>query len=265
MLAHALSDWGPGPRSPHLPAGDVHVWRIALDPEHSAEPYSSLLSPEERERALRLRSAADRTAFVIAHGAMRTILAAYTQSTAVQVAFEQGPFGKPVLASAVNRARLEFNLAHSGDVALLAIARERAVGVDIARWDAGVDHSAVAERSFSPLERETLRSLADAPDVFIEAFYSAWTRKEAYLKATGRGLTGGLEHFDVSFAPGEPPALIADRTDSQAHSRWTMVSLAVSASYSAALAVARPVGTIVLFDAPAPLTAASLHAPHASA
>jgi 4'-phosphopantetheinyl transferase len=249
-----------------LSTGDVHVWRVALD-EERAPPCWNVLSADEQARALRFRFEHDRAAFVMAHGALRTILAAYTGSNAAELQFVLGPFGKPAIDAAAHDARLEFNLSHSGGFALIAIANDRAVGIDIMKWDPNVDHAAVAERSFSPLERETLRALArtasnSAP--ITEAFYSAWSRKEAYLKALGVGLTRSPDTFDVSIAPSEPAALVADHQDRDASERWAMVSIDAAAGYSAALVVARPVGDITVFDAPTSLASASFHAPQAS-
>lgn len=244
-----LVGWRPPPRAPRLAEGDVHVWRMTLGPAVGAEPCWAVLSPDERARALSFAHDAHRAAYVRAHGVMRMILAVYAESTPEELSFQHGPFGKPSLASDANDGRLEFNLSHSGDHALLAVARDRAVGIDIVRWDAAADHAGIAERFFSPLERQTLLSRAGTPEQTRDAFYSTWTRKEAYVKATGVGLSRGLDHFDVSVAREAPPFPIADRLAVDAPSRWTMVDLDAGDGYSAALVVANPVGDVVLFDA----------------
>lgn len=235
-----------------LPAGAVHVWRISIDPGLPAGSCWNLLSPTEQNRALRFRHPARQAAYVLAHGAMRRILGGYEQQHPIELRFTIGQFGKPALSQTGARNRLEFSLSHSGDLAVLAVARDRAVGVDVVQWDAATDCAALAERFFSPGERDSLRMLAGAPDTYVEGFFSAWSRKEAYLKATGYGLAGGLDHFDVSLAPGEPAALTADREDPDAPSKWAMVSLAPGAGYSAALVMATPAAEISLFDAPPP-------------
>jgi 4'-phosphopantetheinyl transferase len=266
-----LGDWRSAPDRPHLTVGAADVWRISIEAGDSPGSYWRVLSPAEQARALRLQRASDRAAYVLAHGATRNILAAYAQMPASELRFETGEFGKPALAPVGPGPRLEFNLSHSGRLALLAVALDRAVGIDIARWEPHVDHAGIAERYFSPAEREALRALAGAPEPVVKGFFSAWSRKEAYLKATGHGVSRGLEHFDVSLAPGEPAALIADRLDESAPSRWTMVGLEAGVGYSATLVVASPIGEIRLFDAPegAPARAAgapsaSRHAAHAS-
>ncbi|HLA64184.1 MAG TPA: 4'-phosphopantetheinyl transferase superfamily protein [Rhodothermales bacterium] len=243
---------------PRLADGDVHVWRIATGP-HLAAPDAALLSVDEQAHAGTLRHDADRRAYLLAHAAMRAVLSSYVPCTPRELAFRLGPFGKPVLVSAGSPPPLQFNLAHAGRFALLAVARARAVGIDVSRIDPAVNHAVIAEGSFSPREREWLKAVP--PEEKRPAFHAAWSRKEAYVKATGYGLTRGLDHFDVSFAPGEPPALLADRLDPDAPSRWRLFDLHPGEGYCAALVVEAPVGTITLFDAP---SAASFHAPQAS-
>jgi len=246
--------WRSAPTHQHLADGAVHVWRIPIDAGIDTEPYFSVLSREEQERARKFRDATHEDAYVVAHGTMRMILAAYIQVPASDLTFESSPPGKPSLA---NASQLEFNLAHSGGIALLAVAREKAVGVDVEQWNANIDHETVADRCFSEVERDALRSLRPH-DRRIEGFFAAWSRKEAYLKATGHGVSQGLDHFDVTLTPGEAANLITDRRDSDANKRWMMVSLDVGRGYSAALVAATPVSEILLFDATA--AAASFHA-----
>jgi 4'-phosphopantetheinyl transferase len=258
---NALGHWRPGPQVPSLAIGSVHVWRVSTDPVIAAESHWRVLSPAEQVRARRLRRPADQARFVLAHGALRAVLSAYQRVAPGDLAFETSELGKPALQRRARGGRLEFSLSHSGNLALIAVTRDRAVGVDVEQWNANTELAAVAERYFSPTECEALRALAGAPERLLEGFYSAWTRKEAYLKATGHGVSRGLDHFDVSLAPGEPATLIADRKDHDAPARWTMHALAPGAGYSAALVAATPVSDVVLFDGPAP---ASHHASHAS-
>jgi 4'-phosphopantetheinyl transferase len=248
---NALHGWRPAPAFPQLAAGDAHVWRIPIGPELPVSQCWTLLSADEQAHASKLRHDADRNAYVLAHGAMRMILASYARSAPRDLRFHHGQFGKPALAPSGSSLPLDFSLAHSGELALLAVARDRAVGIDVSGVDPAADIAGVAERFFSPVERQTLRSLRGSPERTVDAFYAAWTRKEAYVKATGHGLARGLDHFDVSFAPGEAPRLLADRLDADAPSRWTIFAVDAGAGYSAALVVAKPVAEVVLFDAPA--------------
>jgi 4'-phosphopantetheinyl transferase len=238
--------WRPRPNPP-LGAHDVHVWRVPLDDDARAESYWSLLSDEERRRAARFVRDLHRRRFIVAHGALRSILAGYVGAEPTALDFVIGAHGKPALREGTGRPPLEFNLSHSDDLALVAIARAHAVGVDLERWSEGVEHLELAERFFSPGERRALRALAHEPDLIEAGFFAAWTRKEAYLKATGHGITRGLHHFDVALAPGEPARLIADRLDDDATARWAMFALDPAPRYSAALVVASPVGEVLQF------------------
>jgi 4'-phosphopantetheinyl transferase len=256
-----LADWRLAPTCPPLRTDAVHVWRIDISQSVDAGPYRAVLAPDEQAKARRFRLPELEAAYVVAHGAMRSIIAAYERVHPDALRFGTTESGKPTLLSSTTSGRLEFSLSHSGDLALLAVTRDRAVGIDIEQWNADLDHFHVAERCFSPAELHALRSLAGNRERVVEGFYSAWSRKEAYLKATGQGVSHGLDHFDVSLGSSEPAALIADRLDSSAPSRWKMFALTAGARYSAALAVAAPVGKVELFDAPGPETR---HATHAS-
>jgi 4'-phosphopantetheinyl transferase len=119
----------------------------------------------------------------------------------------------------------------------------------VERWDADVEHLDLAERFFSPAERDALRALAGDVHAVVSGFFAAWSRKEAYLKATGHGISRGLHHFDVTLAPGAPARLLADRLDSAATTRWVMRGLDVAANYSAAVVASAPVETVVLLSA----------------
>jgi len=245
-VAHT-GDWRPPPHPP-LGAGEVHVWRISLDVE--PDPFQPLLSPDERQRAARFHRDVHRRRFVTAHGALRLILGAYLDAAPDTLSFELGEHGKPSLREPLDRegARVEFNLSHSADLALVAVARDHPVGVDVERW-AEVEHLEVAERFFSRAEREALRTLASVTEQLDAGFFAAWTRKEAYLKATGYGIARGLHHFDVTLAPGVEAALLADRLDETATQRWTVRSIVPAEGYSGAVVATAPLRDLLLFDA----------------
>ncbi len=233
---------------PFLGVQDAHVWRIDLTATHLARTLRPVLSAAECARADRFHRAEHADRFVVAHGVLRCILAGYLHESPAELQFQNGEHGKPSLANAV--ASVEFNLSHSGDIALLAVARGRAVGVDVEQWDDTVEHLAIAERFFSPIERTVLRSLALERGAHVAGgFFAAWSRKEAYLKATGVGIARGLHHFDVSLHPDAPAELLADRLDVDAVTHWSMHALDVGARYSGALVVRAPVGSLQLLDA----------------
>ncbi len=240
----ALGTWRVPPAPPLAPRS-VHVWRIQVDDG----PYDdrwSVLSDDECERARRFHFEIHRRVFVAAHAATRRILAGYAGVAPASLAFSVGEFGKP---SVVNQRGLEFNLSHSGDLALLAVSRSGAVGVDVEQWNPEIEHLHLAEHFFSVAERSALRGLAHAREQVVAGFFAAWSRKEAYIKASGHGITRGLDHFDVSLVPGEPARLIADQLDDRATDRWIMRDLPVGDGYSAALVAAAPVDDVLLFDA----------------
>lgn len=248
------------PRGVH----DVHVWRIALDACVPDAAAWAILSHAERKRALAFRAAADRARYVEAHVALRTILARYVESAPADLAFRAGPHGKPALGSR-EWGRVEFNLAHSGAFALLAVSCHGPVGIDVIRWDDTADHRGVAERYFSASERATLRSLRGSRARFVHAFYTAWCRKEAYLKATGSGLSEGLAHFDVTLHPDDAAAVLRDRRDAAAPARWSVASLPMPAGYSAGIVAVAPLGELRLVDVHWTMNGASFHATDASA
>ena len=234
---------------PPLAAEAVHVWRVPLERPGPLEDAWAVLSEEEQGRARRLVQEHHRRRFVAAHAALRRILAGYTALAPGQLRIATGPHGKPTLAgpAADARPRFEFNLSHSADLALVAVARERPVGVDLERWKRDMNHLELAERFFSPIERASLRALAERHDDLVCGFFAAWSRKEAYLKALGTGVTRGLHHFDVTLAPSEPAQLLADRLDG-AIDRWRMLSFVPATGFSAALVVADPLGEVLLLD-----------------
>lgn len=244
-------DWRPAipDDPPPLVSDAVHLWRVRLDSPAAGERGRDLLSEVERGRARRFFKEHHRRRYLAAHVALRRILAGYTALPARDLRLTLGPHGKPSLAEPVSPSgRLEFNLSHSADLAVIAVAWERPVGVDLERWRHEMDHLALAERFFSRAERASLRALEGRQDEVVHGFFAAWSRKEAYLKARGEGVTRGLHHFDVTLAPGEPARLIADRLDSAA-GRWHMRSFDPAPEYSGAIVVADRLEELVLLDA----------------
>ncbi len=151
------------------------------------------------------------------------------------MAFSYGPRGKPALAQSIEAGALKFNLSHSGELALVAVTQERDIGVDLEEIRLIEDADQIAEKFFSPRENETLRALSGAEK--LEAFFHCWTRKEAYLKATGDGLARPTKSFDVTLAPGEPVRLVNVEGQSLEASRWSLVGLVPARGYVGAVAV----------------------------
>lgn len=211
----------------------VDVWQVVLSAwaprEHDC---LSLLDADERQRYHRFHFPIDRRRFAVAHGVVRLILASYCGLGPRQLRFAPGDSGKPHLIAGA-APMLEFNLSHSGDLILLAVSELSPVGVDVEQWSPDLEFGDLARQCFSPWERDVLGALDRA--IQPEAFFNCWSRKEAYLKATGAGVTGGLDHFDVSLVPGDAPRLIADRRDPTAAVRWSLEALPLGRGYSGAL------------------------------
>lgn len=212
---------------------EVHVWRVSLDQtEEDCLRLERTLAEEETRRAARFRLHAHRSDYVVAHGALRTIIGGYLEVASRELQFSTGTRGKPMLAHP--SGALQFNLAHSGRLALVAVARTRPVGVDIEAIRAETRIMPIAQRHFSPRETAALAELPEAARV--EAFYRCWTRKEAFLKARGEGLLWPLDQFDVSVQPGAPPALLRIRNDPDEAARYSLHDVDAGPGYAAAVA-----------------------------
>jgi 4'-phosphopantetheinyl transferase len=219
-----------------LEGAEVHVWRATLDQSPAAvRELFDVLAPDERQRAGRFHFQSDRDHFVVARGALREILSSYLGVRPGQLSFSCNPYGKPELDASWGVEDLRFNVSHSHGLALYALTRGRPVGVDIEFVRDDLDGLELAERFFSSAEGATLRAVPDGSRA--EAFFNCWTRKEAYIKAVGEGLSHPLKRFTVSLAPGEPAALL--RTDGDPHepARWSLIELFPGRGYVAALAV----------------------------
>jgi 4'-phosphopantetheinyl transferase len=230
-----------------LPADEVHVWTVDLD-SYAPESFTSVLSKDEVERAGRFHFSTDRHHFTVARGLLRKLLAAYLKTTTHELNFKYGPQGKPALLAA---APFNFNLAHSHGCAAYAFSANRELGIDLELVRAEFGGEEVAQRFFSPHEIETLLKV---PAKFAsDAFFNCWTRKEAYIKAIGEGLSMPLNLFDVSLAPGEPAALLRNRRNEDEVSRWSMQSLTAPDGYVAALVVEGNDWKLKTFTLPGPL------------
>lgn len=219
-------------------AGEIHVWTIPLDPPAAeVAALSALLADDERRRAERFRFARHRRRYAVGRGALRTLLGRYLGVGPRDVVFRYGPNEKPYLAPELATAAggFEFNLSNSDELAVVAFATGREVGADVERLRPMPDALAVAERFFSAAER---RVLAAVPEGDRErTFFRCWTRKEAYLKAVGTGITVPLDRFDVTLAAEDPPRILAMEGDPEKAAAWTLAHLEPAAGYLGALAI----------------------------
>jgi 4'-phosphopantetheinyl transferase len=215
-----------------LPAGEVHVWRSCLErPTETVERMRGLLAGDEQGRADRFRFERGRSRYIVGRALLRLLLARYVESAPDELEFEYGAFDKPAL-----RAGPWFNVSHSGPIALYAFSGRGEIGIDVEIDDADVAHQRIAERFFSPAEVSALRSLPAS--VQPRAFLTCWTRKEAFIKARGDGLSLALDSFDVTLVPGAPAALLRTAWCSEEADRWSLQDLSDRrAGYVAAVAI----------------------------
>jgi len=206
---------------------EVHVWRVSLAADAAAlRRLGGLLSDDERRRAERFRFVEHRRRFAAARGLLRRILSRYVAASPQAVAFRMGPHGKPALVHPARGGAVEFNLSHCEDTALLAVARGRRVGIDIERVRPLTDTMRIARRFFHPAEVRALEALP--PGERERAFFTCWTRKEAFLKATGEGVARGLRGFAVWPDPDDPTS---------GPRGWRVQDIEVGEGYAGALAV----------------------------
>jgi len=239
------SPWPAVPVLPHLEGGHVHVWRANVAPLSACVDYfDALIDDAERTRGAAFHAPADRLRHLVTRALLRFLGGHYLGTSPAALRFELGRFGKPGIATPRDPA-LQFNISHSGDIVLLAFAREGDVGVDVERWQSRMgeaERSRVGESVFSKAERSAIHALSSSAEREM-AFYTLWSRKEAYLKGTGAGIAGGLSHVDV--AVDAQARLIADDRDARAAERWTLRDIDVGPGYSAALASSPPGQAVV--------------------
>ena len=227
------SVWLSASTNPRASHDEVHVWRVSLD-QLPASKFRALLGDDERMRAARFRFPEHRNRFTIARGALRTILGRYLEVEPAALQFSYGRYGKPALTKRFTTRPINFNLSHSGEFMLLAVTSGREVGIDIELINPEFATSEVAERFFSRREILSLRS--QARQLQTGGFFNCWTRKEAYIKARGEGLSLPLHQFDVSLEPAGA-ALLDNRISPGEVSRWSLQELHPAPAYCAAVAV----------------------------
>lgn len=212
---------------------DVHVWSAELDQSSAlVRSLRKFLTVHELGRVAHFHLDEHRRRFMVARGLLRVILGCYLNIGAETLRFSYGPYGKPALASDDS---LNFSLSHSDGLALLAFARERRIGIDLEHIRTDIRYQQIAKRFFSVGENAELMSLR--PDIRLEAFFACWTRKEAYLKATGEGLAHSLSRIVVSCAPDEPVEILEINEDPDLAGLWSLRHLTPRSDYIAALAV----------------------------
>jgi 4'-phosphopantetheinyl transferase len=247
-LHPAASGWNRPPSSPALGKDALHVWRVAADrTEDDVGRLAAMLDADEIERAHRFHFDTDRRRFISRRGMLRKVLAGYLDLPAATLRYRLAPHGKPELVDDLP-IDLRFSLSHSSGLALIAVARDREVGVDLERVTPGRADPGVARKFFAGAELAALQEF-DGGD-WIEAFFQCWTRKEAYIKARGEGLSFPLHRFEVSLGPDQPARILRVAGDAAEAHRWSMLDLCPRPGFAGAVVVERGAVAVELFDLP---------------
>jgi 4'-phosphopantetheinyl transferase len=223
----------------------VQVWAMSTtSPDSTIARFYEFLSPQEKNRAHRFRIDHLQREFIITRGTLRTLLGHYLNSEPTNIQLSYGPRGKPRIAGAAN---IDFNVSHSANIALFAFTRDCEVGIDIEKICPLTDMYNIANRYFTA--EETSQLMRIPANQREHAFYLCWTRKEAFIKAIGDGLSVRLDSFRVTFDPKEQARLILNERNEHDAKTWTLADLKFSTEFAAALAYC---------DATRPIRVASL-------
>lgn len=227
--------WNPPPPHTEIAESEVHVWSVDLDvPSSRTSELFEMLSADEQHRADKFKFNDGRARYIAGRSTLRRLLGRVLKLDPSALVFRYTERGKPELDGAT-AGQLHFNISHSDGLALIALTRSQNVGVDVESVRAVNYGEDIAARFFSNRESAGLAALpvAERP----AAFFNLWTRKEAWLKATGDGIAESLKRVEVSFLPGEPARVlnIADAPDEAA--RWTLVDLKPADGFTGTLAI----------------------------
>lgn len=221
---------------PVLGLGEVHVWigRTQIS-EPLLQALERTLGDDERIRAGKFRFQTDRCRYIAAHGILRNIVGRYLEVGPSDVSFTENAFGKPFLRPDGGGENLFFNISHSGDLVVVALARKRQIGVDVELVRALPDFDSIAEGHFAPPERALLT--AAEPERRQQTFFACWTRKEAYIKAVGQGLSMQLDAFDTCMPHGCPGRRLEGSGEPAGVESWWLADLTVPTGYQGAVVV----------------------------
>jgi 4'-phosphopantetheinyl transferase len=214
---------------------EVQVWTAAIPTDESqVTAVGHLLSPDEHARADRFLVPEPRRQFVFSRALLRQLLGACLHVDPTAMAFGTGARGKPFLLQSTSDTDLRFNLSHARSLVAVGLARGSELGVDVEWVHHLPDWSRVATRIFSARELDELYALPERQR--REAFFNGWTRKEAYLKATGEGLIDALDGIEVALAPDREPRLLRLSGDADGARRWTLRAIPVPEGFAGAVA-----------------------------
>jgi 4'-phosphopantetheinyl transferase len=228
--------WNVPPTQLLLSRKDVHIWRAVLDlPSNNVRKLKESLSIDERMKAEHFRFERDRSRFITARGILRLILGCYLSVEPSAIRFCYKKNGKPRLQNRFAKTGIQFNLSHSEGLALYVFARDHEVGVDIERIRDFPETEQMVEQFFSAREIVVFRTLSGSKKQ--ETFFSWWTRKEAFVKATGDGLSYPIDTFDASAVPGKSIELFRILGDAEEASEWSIGDVRPAEEFAGAVAV----------------------------
>jgi 4'-phosphopantetheinyl transferase len=230
------SSWLPHAEPPPLKDREVHLWLVQPDAISERLPdFSSILSRDEQERAARFHKRIDAKRYASTRASLRCLLGNYLRLDPQLLRFAYDSYGKPRLSEEAHSVPLRFSVSHSSALALFGVVLHRNIGVDIEYMRSDVEVTDLAERFFSRREAGIIGRLSG--ELRLEAFFRCWTRKEAYLKALGQGLSYGLDRVEVTLTPDEPAVILRAADDLDVSKRWTLQDLAPAPGYFGAAAV----------------------------
>ena len=229
------SAWLTTPASLEISSMTIEVWRCPLDlAADQSDKFNKCLSEQERHRAKQFRFGGKRYQFVTTRARLRPSLSRATGSLASEIEIEVSASGKPFLAGKAHSSDVQFNVSHTDGLALIAITRGQAIGIDVESLEQSVQHTRLAENYFSAKEKNTIAAL---PSEQVPAsFFACWTRKEAVLKAIGTGIVHGLDSFDVATEPQITHCQTELHSEDGSVDTWCVETLPCGAEFLGALA-----------------------------
>ena len=226
--------WNAAPADFSLNPDQIHIWSIALDIDIKTQiKYWKVLSEEERQRADSFKFLKDKIKYVACRGVLRQLMGKYLGERAKSVSIEYIKNGKPH-----HNSNFEFNVSHSKDMAVIAFTYDTILGIDIEFIHRKIEFDQIAKRFFSSSEAEIVINASQGP--IHKYFYNCWTRKEAFIKALGDGLSFPLDQFEVSCTPDDVPKLLSTKWDEKEVEEWSLWAFEKNEDYVGALAVRGP-------------------------
>jgi 4'-phosphopantetheinyl transferase len=226
--------WPTATAIPPLAPKEIEIWRVNLaQPAHEISRLEKLLSAAEKKQAAAFRFERDQQHFILRRASLRKLLSVNLQLPPAEIEIESGNFQKPRITREQNPNELRFNCSHSGEVALIAMSLQCELGVDLEEHRDLPEADDLARNFFSETENNELQKTSGPGR--LNNFFNCWTRKEAYVKAIGTGLSQPLNSFSVTLTPGESRVVLANSLEDFSNQKWSLISLPVAENYSAAL------------------------------